>query len=65
MRGHAKRDARGIEAEVGHHRDIVAIAMVEIACDVAGIALLDFPGVCEKRSQIDSLLPSLFHAPSI
>ena len=39
-----ERDARGIESEVGHHRDVFTIEMVEIACDIAGIAMLDFPG---------------------
>jgi len=37
-----ERDARGIEPELRHHRDIVAIAMVEIARHIAGIAVFDF-----------------------
>ena len=39
-----ERNARGIQPEVRHQRDVVAIAMVKIACDIAGIAVLDLVG---------------------
>ena len=43
-----ERDARGIQPEVGHQRDVVAIAMIEIARDIAGIAVLDLVRACAR-----------------
>src|ERR1700683_731251 len=44
----AKRDARRIQAQLGHQRDVVSVSMIEIACDVAGIARLDHAGGVRK-----------------
>ena len=58
------RDSRGIEAKLGHQRDILAVAMIVIASDVAGVAVLDLArGVAEAipdRLALAVLVPRAF-----
>ena len=46
-------------------RNVFTKAVIGIAGCVAGVAVLDSAGSVRKRSQMDSPLPSSFHAPSI
>src|SRR5580693_1746758 len=39
-----ERDSRGVQTEVLHQRDVVRVAVVEVARDVAGLARLNLAG---------------------
>jgi hypothetical protein len=54
-----------LEIQLLRNRHILFVAMIRIASYVARFRAFTSPTVCEKRSQIDSLFPSTFHAPSI
>src|SRR3984957_16041675 len=59
-----ERNSRRVESEVGHHRDVVGIAMVEIARDVAGIAILNLARRVRKAIP-DSLALAVLVPPGL
>jgi len=63
-RGHAIENLNA-SSPAPHERDVVAVAVVEVARDRAGVAAPDLPGVAENRSQTLSPRPSSCTAPSI
>ena len=51
--------------ELAHQRDIVGVAPVVVAGDVAGVAVANEPGVWVKRCQMLGPAPSASGEPSI
>jgi hypothetical protein len=58
-------EAVGPDAELPHDRDVLAVAVVVVVGDVAGVPPSTLPGVRLKTSQIDGVRPSSWAAPSI
>ena len=57
-----EHDRSSVEDSAGH----APRSLIALDDGVAPVSpFLIFPGVCAKRSQIDSPFPSSFHAPSI
>ena len=59
------REAERVEAELAHQPDVVAVAMVEVARDLAGVAVAHLPG-CRGEAVPHALAAAvLVAAPSI
>ena len=59
------REAERVEAELAHQADVVAVAVVEVAGDRAGLAVPHLARRGAERSQMLSPRPSSVAAPSI